>query len=190
MIAPILRLLAIYLVVGLAVFGFFKRDTLMPMFSGGSEATIETSEPVSTSHVEAPAAAPTSAPVYAPLPDEGDATLQPPVPQAATGSEGDATYATKLSEARSAYWRGDFQAAIASYTTLLAQYPEDEGLNGELGNIYFMNGQNSEAATYYENAAMAALAAGHTDTARALVGVLRSLDQAAASRVIAAGATQ
>ncbi|MCP5037014.1 MAG: hypothetical protein GY945_05365 [Rhodobacteraceae bacterium] len=190
MIAPILRLLVIYLAVGLAVFGFFKRDTLMAMFAGEDAAQEHEAAPVTSQPPTETADEGHVTPVYAPLPQEGDATAQHTDPLAPTAPGDDSQYEDGLNDARTAYWQGKTQAAIASYRTLLAQYPEDESLNGELGNIYFMNDQRSEAAVLFEKAGMAALKAGHADTARMLVGVLRNLDMAAATRLINAGAGQ
>ncbi len=232
MIAPILRLLAIYLAVGLAVFGFFKRDALMGMFSGGDQpvAEAQVSEPAQPAPSVDPEPTPDPDPVYAPLPADGDATLSnddlqapvavseptvaeptapatpvaPPVstqpePTAdpapaseATPSTGnDQAYEQGLNAARRAYWQGDMQAAIAQYRKMLAQYPEDESLNGELGNIYYMTGDRENAARHLEKAGMAALQSGKPQQAQMLVGVLQSLDANAAARLTSAmGATQ
>ncbi len=89
----------------------------------------------------------------------------------------------QLAAARSAYWQGDAEAAIARYRDLLAQYPDNETLHGELGNIYYMNGERLEAAKQYEAAGMAALKAGRRQQAQMLLGVLSTLERAAAARL-------
>ena len=232
MIAPILRLLAIYLAVGLAVFGFFKRDALMGLFSGGGEpvAQAQAPDPAQPAPAVDPAPAPDPEPVYAPLPADGDVTLsddalQAPVavsepaavaptapetpapaavssqpvatPQPTPASEptpsttDEPAYEQGLNAARRAYWQGDMQAAIAQYRKMLSQYPEDESLNGELGNIFYMTGDRENAAQHLEKAGMAALNAGKTQQAQMLVGVLQSLDAGAAARLTSAiGAAQ
>ena len=205
MIAPILRLLAIYLAVGLAVFGFFKRDALMAMFGGDAQPTASQDDKPKPRPEPEPVAAP--APVFAPEPDatSGVPAAPAPAPETAPATEStpesppespptedtatpDDSYETGLNAARSAYWQGDTRTAIAKYKTLLAEYPNDEGLNGELGNIYMMNGQRRDAVTHFEKAGMAAIAAGHMQTAQMMVGVLRSLDPNAARRLSDAGA--
>ena len=113
---------------------------------------------------------PTAAPAPAPEP-------------AAAAATGEGSYESRLNEARRAYWRGDSETAIASYTDLLAQYPDDEKLHGELGNIYYMGGNRVEAATHYEQAGMAAVKAGDRRQAEMLLGVLGSLDRNAAQRL-------
>ncbi len=66
---------------------------------------------------------------------------------------------------------------------MLKEYPDDETLHGELGNIHYMNGNRVQAATHFEAAATAALEAGRRQQAEILLGVLATLDRAAAERV-------
>ena len=58
MIMPFVRLIAIYIVVGLAVFAFFKRDALMALINGPEDEVTMTAEPVA-----APVAKPAAVPV-------------------------------------------------------------------------------------------------------------------------------
>lgn len=219
MIAPMLRLLAIYLAVGLAVFGFFKRDAIMSMFTGNDDVVASATTPIAPSAApEALAVQPVpsasqavpQAPVYAPLPGEAAASTQaatiqtpraaaatplvaapaaPPaavVPAATVEVADEMVYLQGLEAARRAYWQGDIQGAIAHYIALLAQFPDDENLHGELGNIYFMRGQRSEAAWHFERSGMAAIAAGRAAQAHMLAGILRGFDPEAAARLTAA----
>ncbi len=276
MVSPILRLLAIYVAVAVALFAFFNRDRVTEMLGWAQpepapeSATATPPEPRSEPMPEAQSEAPPeaqpiappettgSAPVFAPQPGENGvpetepvrasetvavpepvappaptaepapilqtptppagastagleppaqpvnpaqpmpqpaspstAGLQTPVP-AAPAASADAQAATPanledgLADARAKYWQNDIPGAIAAYRALLEEYPDNETLHGELGNIYFLNGQRVEAATQYEAAAMAALKAGHRQQAQALLGVLGSLDRSAAERVQAA----
>ena len=93
------------------------------------------------------------------------------------------SFETQIGTARAAYWQGDIPTAIAIYGDLLKEYPDSEMLHGELGNIYYMNGNRVEAATHYEAAGMAALKDGNNQQAQMLLGVLGSLDRAAAARL-------
>ncbi len=234
MFAPILRLLAIYLAVALAVFAFFNRDRLTQALGwGGDEAPAQVSasstmpepapapapaaqpaEPVfapppgengvpaaPVTHPTEPAAQPAPAPAPAPAAQPAPAALQVPTPPAAASTAGvlqtprpapqpapaptaaPAGRDASLDAARRAFWQGDMNAAIANYRKMLAQYPDDEAAHGELGNIYYMNGNRVEAATQYEAAAMAALKAGRRQQAQMLENVLQMLDRAAAGRV-------
>ena len=279
MVSPILRLLAIYVAVAVALFAFFNRDRVTEMLGWAQpdpapeSATATPPEPRSEPTPEAQSEAPPeaqpiappettgSAPVFAPQPGENGvpeqstrdgapeaepvrasetvavpepvappapilqtptppagastagleppaqpvnpvqptpqpaspstAGLQTPVPAApAASADAPATVPANLedglADARAKYWQNDIPGAIAAYRALLEEYPDNETLHGELGNIYFLNGQRVEAATQYEAAAMAALKAGHRQQAQALLGVLGSLDRSAAERVQAA----
>ncbi|MCB0058279.1 MAG: hypothetical protein KDE45_14685 [Caldilineaceae bacterium] len=56
-----------------------------------------------------------------------------------------------LQRARRAFWDGEFEAAEAAYMDLVAVYPEDADLFGELGNLYEAMGQEALALdAYYE----------------------------------------
>ncbi|MCB1800380.1 MAG: hypothetical protein KDI82_01705 [Gammaproteobacteria bacterium] len=46
-----------------------------------------------------------------------------------------------LQNARRAFWNGQFEAAEAVYMDLIAQYPDDADIFGELGNLYEGMGQ-------------------------------------------------
>ncbi len=223
MIAPMLRLLAIYLAVGLAVFGFFKRDAIMSMFTGNDDVVASVTTPtappatppappevLTVQPVPSASQAVPQAPVYAPLPGEAAASTQAatiqmpraaaatplvatptappaaPVPAATVEVADEMAYLQGLEAARRAYWQGDIQGAIAHYIALLAQFPDDENLHGELGNIYFMRGQRREAAWHFEQSGMAAIAAGRAAQAHMLAGILRGFDSEAAARLTAA----
>lgn len=271
MLTPILRLLAIYLAVALAVFAFFNRDRVAGLLGwGGSEpepaaiaavpetAPVPVPEPATDLSAQTPVFAPPPgengvpdapeadtapeataqpaaaaqpetaapvlqtptapegastagnlqtpvAPVTAPLPEAPQPVAQAPAPSASAAglqvptppaaqtataapqTEASATqtddFDAGLARARAQYWQNDIAGAIATYTDLLAQYPDNETLHGELGNIYYMNGQRVEAAEQFEAAGMAALKAGNRQQAQNLLGVLGSLDRTAAARL-------
>ncbi len=139
--------------------------------------------------------APSSPALQTPTPPAGASTagvLQTPVAPVAPAVQAPSQPAqiqpedsleTMIAAARNAYWQGDTPTAIARYGDLLKEYPDSEALHGELGNIYYMNGNRVEAATHYEAAGMAALKDGNRQQAQMLLGVLGSLDRAAAARL-------
>jgi tetratricopeptide (TPR) repeat protein len=58
-----------------------------------------------------------------------------------------------LSQARAAYAKGDPDAAIDAYQDYLQSNPDDVDARGELGNVYYSQGNLTEAAqTYYDTA--------------------------------------
>ncbi len=173
MLSPILRLLAIYLVVALVVFAFFNRERL-----GGVFGPDDTAEPGAAVLIEPTPPEPTPP---APAASSGP-TLQTPAPPAASAPSADA-FEAGLARARALYWQNDIPGAIAAYDALLGRYPGSETLHGELGNILFMSGQRIRAAGHYEAAGMAALRTGNVRQAQMLLAVLSGIDRAAAARL-------
>lgn len=78
-----------------------------------------------------------------------------------------------LAEARQAFADGDVKQAIAGYKAYLAANPADADAHGELGNVYYFNGQIGEAARAYYSASLYLLAEGRRDEAGALVSAIR-----------------
>lgn len=223
MFGPVVRLLAIYLAVGLAVIAFIKRDTLMGLTgdTGAARPVAEAPEDAGVdaetraSVVEhtapsAPAAPATPAPAQpaaqqtpaqqvpaqqapAQTPAPAPATLQTPTapgtprapqatpaPQAPAAAQPSDDFIAKRDDARRAAWAGETDRAIALYSELLGRSPGDMDLNGELGNVYYMDGRYGEAAKHYDAAGRAAVAAGNRPQAQMLASILRALDPAAA----------
>jgi tetratricopeptide (TPR) repeat protein len=84
----------------------------------------------------------------------------------------DATHAN-LAEARQAFADGDVKEAVAGYKAYLAANPADADAHGELGNVYYFNGQVGEAARAYYAASLYLLSEGRRDEAGALVPAIR-----------------
>jgi hypothetical protein len=205
MLGPVLRLLAIYLCVGLAVWGFFNREPLMALVRGEAPADATAhSEPAAASAVapvqtSAPAAVPAQlpqpaaqpGPVFAPLTGETPAESADPAAPAAPNAAAPVAppdtagldYQGQWNAARQAYWDGHVEDAIARYRALLEYSPEDGPLNGELANILYTQHRREEAAPYFERAGMAAARAGNHAEVAMLISVLRSISPLAAQRV-------
>ncbi|MCE5360444.1 MAG: hypothetical protein JJ714_05555, partial [Acidithiobacillus sp.] len=60
----------------------------------------------------------------------------------------------ELMAARAAYWQHDIPAAIQKYQDLIQQVPNAAFVYGELGNVYYMNGERQKAAENFSHAAM------------------------------------
>lgn len=193
MLGPVLRLLAIYLCVGLAVWGFFNRDKLMVLARGQSPAAENSAaaapgpapEPVQQPAAETTPAAPAApvtpaapaAPVFAPMPGQ---------PEAASERVADTTgldYQGQWNAARQAYWDGKVDEAVARYRALLEVNPDDGPLNGELANILYTRNRRDEAVPHFERAGIAAARSGNQAEVSMIISVLRALSPEAAQRV-------
>lgn len=57
-----------------------------------------------------------------------------------------------ITQARSAWQQGDYEAAVKRYTELMVQFPNHPDFAGELGNIYYYRGQTTLAVDAYSEA--------------------------------------
>lgn len=89
----------------------------------------------------------------------------------------------ELMAARAAYWQHDIPAAIAKYRALIRQVPNAAFAYGELGNVYYMDGERHKAADNFSRAAMLLIRQGQEQRAASLVPVLGTLDPALAQKV-------
>ncbi|WP_308388672.1 hypothetical protein [Acidithiobacillus sp. AMEEHan] len=89
----------------------------------------------------------------------------------------------ELMSARAAYWHHDIPAAISQYEDLIKKVPDAAFAYGELGNVYYMNGQREKAAENFERAALLLIQQGHDQRAASLIPVLGALDPAMAQKV-------
>ncbi len=85
-------------------------------------------------------------------------------------------FVTKINQARESFWSGDYARAIQWYRELIRQRDADPDLYGELGNVYYAQGQWSEAAEAYYQAAERLLRRGQISRATYLKRVIRGLD--------------
>lgn len=149
----------------------WSEENLSP--GGGTSSKTATapapSAPVATAPVAVPPPAPP--PVKAAAP-----TAAPPKPTPT------ATPAS-VTAARAAHARGDVAGAIALYEAVLVERPDDAAAAGELGNVLWSAGRTKEAATAYHRAALALIAAGRGDEAKALIAPIRQGDPSLAGDI-------
>ena len=125
-------------------------------------------------------------------------TAEVPSPAAdpATGSEAEPTIAETpavtpassdeksayelLAAAREAYWLHDYEGAENHYRRLIQLESDNPDWYGELGNMYFAQGQWEQAATAYHEAGVRLLKDGQVVQARQMLNVIRGLNGAGA----------
>jgi len=81
-----------------------------------------------------------------------------------------------LAAAREAYWLRDYQAAEDYYRQMIQNDPGNPDGYGELGNMYFSQGNWEAAATAYYEAGMRLVRSGSLAPARELADVIRGLN--------------
>ncbi len=79
--------------------------------------------------------------------------------------------------ARKSFHRHDFESSISSYEQLISKTPDNFDAYGELGNVYFSQGEMKQAAGSYYEAAVILVRLGQLQRANSLVGMLGSMDQ-------------
>ena len=133
------------------------------------EVLIDMPEPVVT---DEPAAAPEPAQASDPMPEpvvlDESAT--------ARDSSQEKTAYVLLAQAREAYWLRDYENAEKTYRQLIELEPNNPDGYGELGNLYFAQGQWDQAAAAYYDAGVRMLNEGMVVQARQLVDVIRGLN--------------
>lgn len=81
-----------------------------------------------------------------------------------------------LAAAREAYWLRDYAVAEQKYQALIALDPDNPDGYGELGNMYFSQGDWEKASAAYFEAGTRLTSQGMYDRARQLVEVIRGLN--------------
>jgi hypothetical protein len=81
-----------------------------------------------------------------------------------------------LAAAREAYWLRDYDVAESNYTNLTRVDPDNPDGYGELGNMYFSQGQWDQAASAYYEAGVRLVRQGLLEQAQELVAVIRGLN--------------
>jgi TolA-binding protein len=205
MIMPFLRLVAIYIVVILAAVLFFNRNTVMPLlgFGGDNDTPVMQTEaatgtPVAEAISEAPkpvarpepqaivqpvaeAPAPQQPPKY---PTADTAQIVTPAAQPAApapAAKPAANLESRLKQARQAYWSRDMAGAEARYKGLVNDFPDNADIKGELGNLYYAQRRNSEAAEMYHQAGLQLIKDGNPQQVMLLIGVLQAIAPAKAT---------
>jgi hypothetical protein len=91
------------------------------------------------------------------------------------GNAGESTYEL-LAAAREAYWLHDYEGAENHYQRLIQLEPDNPDWYGELGNMYFSQGQWQQATAVYYEAGIRLLNDGKMVQARQMVAVIRGLN--------------
>lgn len=181
MIAPILRLVVIYIGLIVAVLAVFNRETLAGLLSGGGRPAV-----VATAAPPAPALAmPAPVPV-APAPIYGSdlqtpvapGQPQPTAPAAPAAASADAAFAiaTAVNTARAAFWAGDIEGARAQMQALVRAHPDNADLLGELGNLHFALRDYPAAADVWYRAGLMLLDQGQGPGRRGFLQALSTID--------------
>jgi len=137
-------------------------------------ATEAAPEPVSTEPMSATPAAAAQPQPLEPVPAEPAAAV---TETAAAPAEPVGENAGKLrNDARQAFWRGDYDQAVAHYESLADLDPQDPDPYGELGNVYFGQGKWAEAAAAYLEAGKRLVATDRIGQAIHLQRILVGLD--------------
>lgn len=80
-------------------------------------------------------------------------------------------------EARKSFYRREYAQSEKRYRRVIAMTDDKYDAYGELGNVYFHQGKNDEAAEAYFQAATILIDDGQVDRARSLLGLMRFLDK-------------
>jgi len=79
--------------------------------------------------------------------------------------------------ARKAYYQRNYALSEQSYRQVIDNSRDNFDAYGELGNVYFNQGKDKEAAAAYFEAAAILIKKGQADRARSLMGLMRHLDR-------------
>jgi len=79
-------------------------------------------------------------------------------------------------EARKSFYKREYEQSENRYKRVISMTKNNFDAYGELGNVYFYQGKNDEAADAYMKAASILVDLGHADRARSLVGLMHYLD--------------
>jgi hypothetical protein len=123
-----------------------------------------------------------AAPEATPESGADSGTVVPQATVAAASGSGEKAYQL-LASAREAYWLRDYEKAESDYRNLIKLEPDNPDGYGELGNMYFSQGQWDEAATAYYEAGQRLIGQGLLDQAEELVAVIRGLNGARADEL-------
>jgi len=189
MMMPFVRLIAIYAVVGAAIFAFLKRDQLMDYFATPeteiaapiAEAAPEASpEAALDTTVEASA----TATIYSAPPAFGTQITpqyfgQAAAPAAAPAERED-TMVTRWTKAREVFSQGNPSEAATLYEALTADFPDNADLHGETGNLYYNLGNFTKAAVHYQAVGEIAGRAGDRQMAGSMLALLQRIAPAKA----------
>ncbi len=204
MMMPFVRLIAIYAIVGAAIFAFLKRDQLIEYFATPeaemttprTEAAAEASTAenldiaveASATEARSPEAAPTNEVTYSAPPAFGTQITpqyfgQAAAPEAAQTAPSAETMVERWTKAREVFSQGNPSEAATLYEALTADFPENADLHGETGNLYYNLGQFTKAAAHYQAVGEISGRAGNMQMAGSMLSLLQRIAPAKAAEL-------
>ena len=207
MMMPFVRLLAIYALVGAAIFAFLKRDELMAYLSADSEVEIVADAEAAPTPAPEPEPEPeasddsvvieTTPELTTPLPNYSSAPAfgseitpqyfgQAPAPSAAetpAPAQSGGNMVERWRKAREVFNQGNITEAARLYEDLTASFPDSADLHGEAGNLYYNLGQFAKAATHYFAVGEISVRTGNAAMATSMQNLLRRIAPAKASEL-------
>ena len=174
---------------------------MVPATPASEPVTEPEPEPAAADAPAAPSATVTEDEVVTEQPESPAPDVTPPVPatEQVTDSEPESTVVEapaaalesnagksayeSLAAAREAYWLRDYEGAENHYRLLIQLEPDNPDWHGELGNMYFAQGQWEQAAAAYYEAGVRLLNDGMVAKARQMVNVIRGLNGAEADEL-------
>jgi len=85
--------------------------------------------------------------------------------------------------ARKSFYQRKYEQSEKSYQQVIDSTEDNFDAYGELGNVYFNQGKNKQAASAYYEAAAILVKKGQVNRARSLMGLLRNLDRTKADEL-------
>lgn len=85
--------------------------------------------------------------------------------------------------ARKSFYQRNYTLSEQSYLQVIGKTNDNVDAYGELGNVYFNQGKNKQAASAYLDAATIMVRNGQISRARSLVGLLQHLDETQAEKL-------
>ncbi len=146
-----------------------ETDSVAQEETASAAAPAETTQPDSAETANTPVPATTVSGEHA-----EEAAASTPAQQRAVTAK--TTPYRVLEAAREAYWLRDYAAAEQKYQELIALDPDNPDGYGELGNMYFSQGDWDKASSSYYEAGTRLVAQGLLDRAQQLVEVIRGLN--------------
>ena len=198
MMMPFVRLIAIYAIVGAAIFAFLKRDEIMAYMNPPEDPTV---------------ASPIAIPFAAPAADEASEDVEmeeaaaQPAPQPATATPAFGTQITpqyfgqaaapaaapaaqegsglveRWGKAREVFSQGNPSEAAVLYEALIVDFPDNVDLHGETGNLYYNLGDFAKAAVHYQAVGEIAGRAGDRQMAGSMLALLQRIAPAKAAEL-------
>lgn len=213
MMMPFVRLLAIYALVGAAIFAFLKRDDILASINPPEDPAfahpiaIPFAEPATDAAETQVAPAENNESAKAPEADQTPSETAPAQPspnapsafgtqitpqyfgQAATQAPAAAppiaptsgTMVERWQQAREVFSQGKPEDAASLYEALIADFPDNADLHGEVGNLYYNLGMFEKAAIHYRAVGEIAVKSGNRQMAGSMLALLQRISPSQAA---------